>query len=321
MIAKILIYSTQILLISFLVSNKVQACDACGCSLGGFNIGIIPQTENHFAGMKFSRSRFFAEMNHANQSPEYSHDNYYRWDFMGRFALSERLQLNLILPYLYNDMNGSHEATRLNGLGDPLALINYKLISQKATADDQWVHNLWMGTGLKAPLGKFEYSQTSQLVNPNFQLGTGSWDYLFTGNYMVSRNRIGMNMESIYKINSINSQEYRFGNQFNAQANLFYNISTEKIQVIPYTGGYLERGAIHTFEGFQEVNSGGIAVFANAGLQVQGKSLLLNLTYQHPMSQNYNSDKHVTIKAHERFSFTLLAFINKGSAKDVFQMK
>lgn len=315
----ILVYCFALLVFS---TSHTQACEVCGCSLGGFNFGIIPQTENHFFGMKFSRSRFYAEMNHANHEAEYSNDTYFRLDFMGRIAVTDRLQVNVILPYLSNNMEGSLEQSKVVGLGDPIALMNYKLVSQKATAENQWLHNFWAGIGIKAPVGNFNYSQTEQLINPNFQLGTGSWDYLFTGNYIISRNRWGMNMESTYKLNSINSQRYRFGNQFNAHTNLFYTIPNLKFQVIPYGGGYLERGGMHTFEGFQEVNSGGTAFFANTGVQVEGKHILFNVAYQQPLSQQFNSDENVTIRAHGRFSITLLAFIIKDSGKEkLFIMK
>lgn len=309
------------LLFAGLSYQPARACEACGCSLGGFNFGIIPQTDTHFVGVKFSRARFFASVAHTGQVPEHSHDSYYRWDLMGRFALSERWQLNLVLPYLYNDMNGSHEQHKLNGMGDPMVLMNYKLLQQKATADDQWIHNLWVGTGVKAPVGSFAYNQNEQLINPNFQLGTGSWDVLVTGNYMVNYNRYGLNVEAVYKMNTVNSQQYRFGNQANGQVNLFYNLPSGKLNLVPFAGLYAEYGGKHTFEGFFEANSGGKAVFANAGLQVQGKGLLLNLNYQNPIRQRFNSDRHVHIDARERFSVAVLFLINKGAGASPFRIK
>lgn len=313
-------YIFSILILIAITNQKVIACEACGCALGGFNFGIIPQNEAHFLGVKYSRSSFYAEMTHAGQR-EFSNDLYQRLDIMGRIALKERWQLNFVLPYMYNQMDGSHENEALSGFGDPMLLLNYKVLDQKGNPMEKWLHNLWIGGGIKAPLGDFEYSQTSQLINPNFQLGSDSWDYLTMLNFTSMKNRWGVNLEGVYKFNSENSQEYRFGNQYNVQASIFYKPKAEKILPIPLLGIYHENGGKHTFEGFYQVNSGGSATFAQAGLQVQFRNMMLHGNYQFPIQQNFNSDQHVHIEAKGRFSLTFITFIDMTKSKNVFTLK
>jgi hypothetical protein len=306
-----------ILWMAFSVQDT-KACDACGCALGGFNFGLVPQEESHFIGLKYSQARFYAEMVHGAAGKEFSHDRYQRLDLMGRVAISERLQLNLIAPFMRNHMNGSHEKERLNGMGDPMAILNYKLINQKGNPMEKWLHNLWVGGGLKAPLASFTFSQTEQLINPSFQLGSGSWDMFSMVNYTAMRNRLGLNLESAFKYNTSNSQDYRFGNQWNIQGNLFYVPKTEKVQWVPMAGFYHEYGGVHTFEGFDQVNSGGRATMAQVGLQVQFGNLMLHGNYQQPISQSFNSDHHVDIEAHGRFSLTVITFFGRSSKSSVF---
>jgi hypothetical protein len=316
-------YIKSILLLFLLLSRLVQtveACDACGCALGGFNFGIIPQNEAHFIGMKYSTAHFYADMMHGGNL-EYSHDLYQRIDVMGRIALKDRLQLNVVLPYMYNTMNGSHEKEQLKGLGDPMLMLNLKVIDQSGNPMEKWLHNLWLGGGIKAPLAPFEYSKAGDLINPNFQLGSGSFDYLAMVNYTSMRNRFGLNVEAVYKINTLNSQQYRFGNQYNAQANGFYTTKLGNLRVLPLVGVYHEYGGQHTHEGFFQANSGGQSTMAQVGIQGQFGSWMVHSNFQKPIQQAFNSDSHVTIEARNRFSVTFIRFIGTRSEKSVFSFQ
>jgi hypothetical protein len=314
---KLIKYTFAILFFISINQNRAKACDACGCALGGFNFGIIPQNEAHFIGMRYSSAYFYADMMHAGEL-EFSNDLYQRIDFMGRIALKDRFQLNFVLPYMYNQMNGSHEKEQLSGLGDPMAMLNYKIVDQKGNPMESWLHNLWIGGGIKSPLANFEYAQSEHLINPNFQLGSGSWDYLALANYTSMRNKWGINLEAVYKFNTTNSQDYRFGNQYNTQASGFFMTKAGNTQLIPIVGLYHEYGAQHTFEGFFQGNSGGSLTMAQIGLQMQSGSWMLHGNFQNPLAQNFNSDAHVNIEAKGRFSLTLVKFIGKKSDKSIF---
>ncbi|WP_009036039.1 hypothetical protein [Indibacter alkaliphilus] len=300
--------------------TQARACDACGCALGGFNFGVIPQNEAHFVGVRYAIAQFYANSRHGGVL-EYSNDTYQRADFMARIALNEKLQLNLVLPYMYNTMNGSHESEQLSGLSDPMLMLNYKLLDQKGNPMEKWLHNLWVGAGLKAPLAEFQFSRTENLINPNFQLGSGSWDYLAMLNYTSMSNRFGLNLEAVYKFNTFNSQDYRFGNQYNAQANVFYKTFIGGTQLFPLIGVYHEFGGQHTHEGFLQANSGGRLSMAQVGAQAQFKTWMLHTNYQVPISQDFNSDTHVTIQAQNRFSLTVVKFIGKRKEQNVFSFQ
>jgi hypothetical protein len=299
------------------IPKKGIACDACGCSLGGFYFGLIPQTNQHFVGARYGYSRFYAEMNHGT-GMENSFDTYQRWDFMGRFAISNKWQVNVVLPYVYNTMKGSHESETMNGISDPLAILNYKALDQKMTGSI--THSLWLGEGLKFPLASYDHSSFDNMINPNFQLGSGSLDYLFNANYVISRRQIGVNLESVFKLNTSNSEGYRFGNQWNGLVSLFYNKNIKQVSLLPYVGTYLEISQMHTAEGIYQFNTDGKAAFAQLGTQAQFKKLLLNVNYQIPFSQHFNSDAHVQITAKNRLNLTLLYFIQKKSKSEPFKM-
>jgi len=43
-----------------------------------------------------------------------------------------------------------------------------------------------MGGGVKIPTGKYN-STNNGTLNPSFQLGTGSWDYIFVSEYVIKK--------------------------------------------------------------------------------------------------------------------------------------
>ncbi|WP_276167246.1 hypothetical protein [Zobellia alginiliquefaciens] len=44
-------------------------------------------------------------------------------------------------------------------------------------------HFLQLGGGIKMPTGKYDKKNNEGIVNPSFQLGNGSWDYVLAINY------------------------------------------------------------------------------------------------------------------------------------------
>ena len=221
-------------LISFLLwmsfVYQTSACDVCGCSLGGYSLGILPQYQTHFIGLKYSYAGFSAAMLHNSEyfDNEFSEDSYQRYELLGRYYLSEKFQVNFSLPYLNNHMDGSHQTVRSSGLGDPSILLYFNPINSGNNLTKTWRHSLLIGGGLKLPLGDFQKEDNGTLINRNFQLGTGSLDYLLSGNYTIRYNNLGVNLESAYRINSKNKDEYRFGNQFN------FNSMLQKVESIRY---------------------------------------------------------------------------------------
>ncbi|EIM78745.1 hypothetical protein A3SI_01706 [Nitritalea halalkaliphila LW7] len=311
------ITSFLLFILFWLPLTGAKACDACGCALGGFNFGTIPQNDSHFVGIRYAIAQFYAEQRHGREI-SHSYDRYQRVDLMARIALSDRWQLNMVLPYMYNTMEGSHESEQLSGLADPMLMLNYKLLDQKGNPMERWLHNLWFGGGVKAPLAEFRFSRTEELVNPNFQLGSGSWDYVFLLNYTAMRKHFGLHVEAVYKYNTLNSQAYRFGNQYNMQTNLFYKSALGQWQLFPSAGLYHEFGGQHSHEGFLQGNSGGRLTMAQAGVQVQRGNWMMHANGQLPVAQHFFSDAQVEIQAKTRFAFTFVRFIGKKADKSVF---
>ncbi|MTI22768.1 hypothetical protein E1176_17180 [Fulvivirga sp. RKSG066] len=296
-----------ILIICLASSSQAFACDVCGGKLGGLNLGLAPSFNGHFIGFKYSQAHFNAFVDYGSQylENESSDDVYYRMDLIGRVTISKRWQLNVILPYLYNEMDGSHQNVTLSGVGDPMFLVYHQVLNKQSNTG-YIGHNLLFGGGLKLPLGDFENLDQGEIINRNFQLGSGSFDYLLTSNYSISYKKLGLNIEGAYKYNTGNKDDYRFGNQVNASGNIYYTINASGFSLLPFFGGYFEAAGKHQDNAIEVANTGGQAWFASLGTEVYAGNFTLSTQYQIPISQDYNVDQFSSIEAGSRYALSIL---------------
>ncbi|UZO80361.1 hypothetical protein NBT05_15565 [Aquimarina sp. ERC-38] len=302
----------------FLLATMItQACDICGCQLGGLYFGLLSNSNAHYLGVRYTKAHFNASIDYGEGSllaNEFSEDTFHRAELLGRYILSDRFQLHTIVPYIYNDMNGSEQVLTFQGFGDPSLLLYFNPLQKKEDPESKIAvpkyknisHSLRIGGGIKLPVGKFNRLDKGEIVNRNFQVGTGSVDFLVTTNYSLAIKRWGINLEGSYKINTRNKDEYRFGNQFNASSYLFYAQPLINALLTPYSGIFYETGEVHKEGQIKQVNTGGNATHFTAGVQLNWKAITLNSFYQTPINQNYNTDDISTINAGERWSIGLL---------------
>ncbi|HEY3404263.1 MAG TPA: hypothetical protein VGK59_12800 [Ohtaekwangia sp.] len=296
-----------VLLVLMLSSVSARACDVCGCSLGGSYYGILPQFSKNFVGLRWSQAKFYAYMDHQGEyiAPEYSHDTYNKVELWGRFYITKRFQVFAFIPYAYNDMNGSEQNISNNGLSDITLLGNYILLNTGEDETVRWKHTWMVGGGVKLPTGKNNLEDNGILVNPNFQLGTGSVDFLANTVYTVRYQKAGFNAETGYKINTRNSEKYLFGNQFHASGQFFFWQNMKSFSFLPNAGLYFEQSSQHKDSQAIQTNTGGYALLATAGLETYYKRVTLGLNYKRPVKQKFNSDEIAEITAKDRWIVSL----------------
>lgn len=298
-----------ILIITLLtaVSGVSFGCDICGCSLGGGYYGILPQFSKNFIGLRWSQAKFYAHMNHDSQylGEEHSNDTYRKLELWGRYYINKKFQVFGFVPYAFNDMNGTEQKLSVNGLGDVSILGNYLVINTGESKTAVFKHTLMAGAGVKLPTGKYNLEDNGSIVNRNFQLGTGSLDFLVSGVYTLRYGKTGINTEAGYKMNTRNSHNYRFGNQFHISSQFFYWQNIGSLRLLPNTGVYYEQAARHRDGEIIQMNTGGSALLATAGLETYFKQLAVGFSYQHPVKQAYNSDEVADIKSKDRITVSL----------------
>ncbi len=293
----------------FLYNVQAFSCDVCGCSLGAFSQGLIPDYTSHFFGLRYNQANFNAEIDHGTtMSAEFSEDRYHRFEMVGRYNAAEKLKVSFFIPYVVNQMNGSEQAVVRSGIGDPTLLLNYRFLKNKMK-DSR--HYLSAGTGVKFPLGKSNLTDNGELLNRNFQPGSGSFDFLVTASYYFRKEKIGYVMETAYKINTAAKSGYRFGNQFNFSANLNYRLEQKKINWLVYGGLYFEQASRHFDNESVVFNTGGYGMYINAGLQLYFSRIRLSAGIQQPFYQHFYTDNITTLNSKMRMNTDLIIFIGK----------
>ena len=291
---------------SCLIVVSSAACDVCGCALGGNYYGLLPLNNKNFVGLRWSQAKFYAHMNHHSEylPEEYSFDTYHKAELWGRFNLTDRLQVFAFVPYNYNRMEGNLQETRTSGLGDITLIANYRLLE---TTDDSepFKHLLMLGGGVKLPTGKNDHMDGGVPINPNFQLGSGSIDFLMSAVYTLRYEKIGLNIETGYKINTRNDDAYRFGNQFNLASHFFYSKSVGAVSFLPNAGLYYESAARHRDRRSIVTNTGGTALFASGGMETYVANFSIGVNYKYPLQQQYNSDDIADIESKDRWTITV----------------
>lgn len=302
-------YITKVLLLSILtlMGMPAKACDVCGCSLGGNYFGILPQFNKNFIGLRWSQSKFYAHMNHNSQylDEEYSNDTYMKAELWGRFYINKRFQVFAFIPYAYNKMEGTEQNITSYGLSDITFLSNYLIFNTGENNTTKFKHTLMGGVGIKLPTGKNNLKESGVLVNPNFQMGTGSTDFLISSVYTLRYQKVGLNTEAGYKMNTRNAEDYLFGNQFHASTQFFLWQNIKSFSFLPNTGLYYEQAAMHKDDQIIQVNTGGSALLLTAGIETYFKNFTLGINYKRPVSQNYNSDALADIQSKDRWMLSL----------------
>lgn len=295
-------------ILGLMVNTSVIACDICGCKLGGFQNGILPQYNSHNIGVRYNYADFKAriEYNSPYDENEYSNDTYHRMDFMGRYVINKKLQVNIIVPYMYNVMRGNTQNIDVSGIGDPVALFYYNPFNTGDKLGKGFKHSLLIGGGMKFPLGDFESVDNGEIANRNFQLGSGSLDYLLSANYTIRYRSYGLNLESSYKMNTRNKSGYIFGNQMNVSSYVFYHFNTSLVSLLPYTGLYYEQSDQHKEGKIIQTNTGGEAYFFTTGAQILRSNWTLSIQFQTPFKQVYNTDQISIISAGNRWTTGLI---------------
>ncbi|UOB17476.1 transporter [Abyssalbus ytuae] len=280
-------------------------CDVCGCSANGGSMGFSTGLNNNFAGIRYIGQQYRSRDGIFNNSP-WIDENFNTFQLWGKIPLGKKFLINALVPYHSHNRKFNDGSTqKINGLGDITLLGYFKIISPQADSINLKTiqHSLHLGTGLKIPTGEFDRENIEGSVNPGFQVGTGSWDYIFAVNYSLTYESWGITTLLNYTIKTENDKQYHFGNQWNYAANVYkvYNLS-DKMVLTPQAGV-----AGEYFDKNREFNlavpyTGGNVFFGRLGIEAGYKRFAWGVSAMLPVSQDL-SDKKVEIK--RRLSFYL----------------
>ena len=278
---KILIV-TVLLMLS--IPFKSRACSVCGCGVGNYHYGILPQFAKNFVGLRYRYSSYTSTLDgsHAHQ---YSYETFRTAELWGRFYPAKRVQAFVFVPFNFNEKIEGPTKKNLKGLGDIILSANYNVINTYDSTDRFFKHNLLVGAGLKLPTGEYRQIENGLTVNQNFQLGTGSVDVLLNAIHTIRHGNMGLNAELSYNLNMTNKDEYRFGNSARAGLTMFYIIRSGGLTVMPHVGvsGEYFKDNKQFDQPFSD--TGGWASLCNFGSEIYYRSIAVGVSWSHPGKQ------------------------------------
>lgn len=275
-------------------------CDACGCSANGGSMGFSSMLNNNFIGVRYVYQSYTTKEGVFNNSP-WIDENFNTIQIWSRIPITKRIQLTALLPYHDNNRELASGKEGISGLGDFTVMGMYTLIQQKMDSVAVYSHKVQFGGGVKAPTGKYNVSNNGTL-NPSFQLGTGSWDYLLVTEYVVKRKQLGLNSALSYTFKTENQKLYQFGNQLNYGTTLFYFLDLDKVKLVPQLGIAGEVYESNKQVKQDVIGTKGDILFSKFGLEVGRNKFSLGLNFMKPINQNLTEGN---VKSNYRLSFNL----------------
>lgn len=298
------IITASIILFSFTSS----ACEICGCGVGNYYIGLLPQFSRSFLGIRYQFSSFHTTMK--NDPTQFSKDLFQTIEVWGGVNIGKKWQVLALVPFNIIHQASDDGTFNSNGIGDVVVMGNYKVFDHSsATAGKKLItQQLWLGAGIKLATGKFNIDQNDPalVALANTQVGSGSTDFMLNAMYNISINRFGVSTSARYKINTTNNDQYFFGNKFSANSIAYYAFTKAKITITPNAGLLYDHSEVNKSANQKIAETGGYLLSTAAGVEVNFNKITIGCNAQLPLSQNFASAQTTTkVKGMLHVTFSL----------------
>lgn len=290
------------ILIGFLLMGFAsQACDICGCGVGTYYMGILPDFNKRFIGLRYQYNSLQSHLGPQGERTALTEDEkFHIAEMWGAFNIGNRFRLMAFLPYNFNSrvVEGTDEKSSKSGIGDIAIMGYYKIFesTDQAVGNRLFNHSLWVGAGVKLATGQYDVAErtVSNADQPNnFQLGTGSTDFTANLAYDARLMDLGMNLNATYKINTSNGDDYRYGNKFTGNMLLYYKfLVKQNLRIAPNVGIRYENARQDVASGlFDVMQSGGYMSSAILGTELNIGKVSFGANWQAPIAQNLGNHR------------------------------
>ena len=265
------------------------ACDICGCGVGNYYIGLLPQFSKSFLGLRYQISSF--STNIKGNASQYSKDLFETVEVWGGLNIGKRWQVLAMLPVNIISQVSDDGTFNRKGLGDIAVMASYKIFNNiSATAGKKLiVQSVWIGGGIKLATGKFKINQSipDLAALANTQVGSGSTDFMINATYAININRFGLSTSGQYKINTTNPDKYYFGNKLSASSIGYYTFTAGKTTIAPNLGLMYAQNNVNRFLAVKVAGTNGYLLSTTAGVEVNFSKIAVGFNAQLPLSQNF----------------------------------
>lgn len=289
----------KLVLLLFFFYFKNYACDICGSFMGltpydnQSQICLLHRYRifNGYRNYQESSNFFIpgaykiahndsALLNHAYSQTHSvkDYESYKAIELRAKYFITPKCEVNFIVPVQQIKTSYNTIKTENTGIADPSLFAGYHLM--KRLNDYKVRQRLIIGAGIKFPLGDCNrefYNQRANLLNQN---GTGSWDSFYYMNYILSRNRFGINSNTLFKLNGKNKYNERIANSFNQIVSLFIRFEIKNIKLFTSAVANYEYTKGLYFNNIVSPNTKMNTLLLGPGIDLCYKNLVFNTSFQ-----------------------------------------
>ncbi|MEZ4825921.1 MAG: hypothetical protein R3C61_06455 [Bacteroidia bacterium] len=269
-------------LILILGYGQVWGCEVCGCAATGSMIGIMPQFKGNFISLGWRYSRFYASENLDNGT-----DYFHQAEARLGLRVHPRLQVQVVMPYSINTHTAPTEKNSSHGPGDTWVMGDFTVLRSADTSARMFRHYFAAGAGIKIPTGKFDPENQKNPMPANFQMGSGSWDFLTHMFYNVRFRSWSLSADLTGRLNTVNADEYLFGNQLAGTTYISYLLRSPSVNIMPFGGIYYEKLGRNVSESVYQYGTGGSGTYAMVGTELQTDHWGARISYTPHLASHY----------------------------------
>ncbi|TCZ66521.1 transporter [Flaviaesturariibacter aridisoli] len=288
-----------VLLLCSLFSVPARACDICGCGVSNYNPFLFPHLSKSYISLSYLHRVYHTRSDEGSLGTE----RYNSFILSGQYKLGKKLQFMAMLPLQENSLRNDAGSRRASGPGDITLLGQYRVWDKLTKKLRQ---TLLVGGGVKLATGRYVPASSGKADDQNFQLGTGSTDYLLSGSYRLSYRKWVFGASSSYKYNTQNRDGFRFGDVWNAGLLAVYRKDWDKLSLLPYVQVTHEAQLQDADNHVLQAHSGGTVFYAGGGLDLNTKRFTIGLNYQFAADQSLAGGQIQAgprVAAHASFAF------------------
>ena len=274
-------------------------CDACGCSASGGSMGFNSMLSEQFLGVRYMYQHYKSKDGVFNNSP-WIDENFSTAQIWGRIHVNKKIEVMVMVPYHFLNREKASGNQTLDGMGDVTVMAFYNVF-QTMNDSASFQHKILLGAGVKAPTGKFD-NKNNGSVNPSFQLGTGSWDYNVAAEYIIRKDKWGLNSTLGYIVKTENDKKYQFGNQLNYGSTLFYTAAVKNVNIVPQLGIAGETYQANKDYSEEVPYTKGDIFFGKIGIEIGYKKFSAGVNAMLPVNQNLTGGR---VEADYRVAFNI----------------
>jgi hypothetical protein len=291
------------------IVSQSNACPFCGCGGGNLYMGLMPDFSKGFVGIRYHYSQYHTTL--VSDPSQFSNNYYNIIEAYGGVSIGKHLQVLAFVPYYQNKQVDDDGKTTPHGLGDATVLAQYKVFSSThLTAGKKVVQQqLWLGAGVKLPTGSFDVDVNDPeltVADINAQLGTGSTDVLLNATYSARVENFGVNASANYKLNTKNSDGYKYGNKFTGNLIGYYRFGAKNTGVSPNAGLMYENIAGNLLKASKVQYTSSNVTNAILGVEFNFNKIGVGVNGQLPVIQNFaEGQTKLKFKAMAHITFSI----------------